>query len=533
MPQFQIEVYPLPEGTVCEKDVPLVMRDGVRIATNIYRPDKPGKFPVIMSFSPYGKDVPPQEYGKVLQGMADNGQSIGKIRISQSTPFEAPDPAFWVAHDYTVIHVDVRGFGKSGGKREGTLRSWSEAEIQDYYEIIEWAGQQEWSNGNVGLSGVSYLAMSQFHAASICPPHLKAINPWEGVSDAYRDTCFPGGIPESNFHVYWETRYLERKFNEAAVTEFLDPVKNQSLLETAPQLEKITVPTLICATWSDQGLHSRGGFEAYRRISSRDKWLYTHGRRKWEEYYISEGLDYQKRFFDCFLKGNDNGFRETPRVRLEVRESLDKYRVRPENDWPIANTEYKKLYLNSGTCGLDVHEVKQEGLARYECEEGRAVFNTTFDEDTEISGLMKLKLWVSAEAADDMDLFISIEKVDKKGRKVDFLSMNGYSRGMAARGWLRVSQREIDHELSTPQHPVLRHRGEKKIEPGEVVDVEIEILPSSTLFREGETLRLVIQGKDIIDHPMIKYTRLINLGIHSIHTGGKCDSHLLVPVIPR
>ena len=233
MSEYRLEVVPPPEGIITEKDVLVQMRDGIKLGVNIYRPDKSGKFPVIMSFSPYGKDESLQEWSEKLKSFSEAGMNIGTLRVSQLTPFEAPDPAFWVSNGYVVIHVDVRGFGKSGGGK-GSLRRWSEAEIQDYHDMIEWAGTQKWSNGNVGLSGVSYLAISQYYAASTHPPHLKAINPWEGVSNQYRDTCFPGGIPESNFHVYWETRYLGTTFDEPALAAFLDPVANQPLLKTAP-----------------------------------------------------------------------------------------------------------------------------------------------------------------------------------------------------------------------------------------------------------------------------------------------------------
>ncbi|MFC1891297.1 CocE/NonD family hydrolase, partial [Thermodesulfobacteriota bacterium] len=429
------------------------------------------------------------------------------------------------------FHVDVRGFGKSEGEI-GSIRKWNEAEVLDYYDTIEWAGKQAWSNGNVGLHGVSYLAIAQYYAASLNPPHLKAINPWEGVSDQYRDTCFPGGIPEVNFHVGWEVRYLNRKFDETTLAATLDSVVNQSMLKTAPQLDKINVPALICATWSDQGLHCRGGFEAFKRISSSHKWLYTHGRRKWEEYYSDEALKYQKQFFDYFLKGTENGMLDTPRVRLEIRETIIDYKVRDENQWPIARTEYKKLYLDSKTGSLTINEVNPARKISYDSTSERIEFDFKFDEDTELSGHMKLRLWVSAEDADDMDLFVGVEKLDADGKEVYFNGMNGYLKGIVTRGWMRVSQRELDLKESTPWQPFLKHQGEQKMKPHEIVDVEIEILPSSTIFRKGEILKLTVQGRDMITHPQTKYTRLVNNGIHSIYTGGEYDSHLLIPLIP-
>ncbi|OGO21267.1 MAG: hypothetical protein A2144_02670 [Chloroflexi bacterium RBG_16_50_9] len=531
MSEFEIEAVPVPPGIMIERDVIVEMRDRTKLYLNVYRPDKPGQFPVIMSFSPYGKDSSPQEWVERLKSFSEMGLSVGKLRVSRLTPFEAPDPAFWVPYDYVVIHVDVRGFGKSEGER-GSLRIWNKAEVQDYYEMIEWAGRQKWSNGRVGLHGVSYLAIAQYYAASTNPPHLKAIIPWEGFSDQYRDTCFPGGIPESNFHAYWEKRYLGKTFDESALAAFLDPVTNQSMLKTSPQLEKIKVPALICATWSDHGLHSRGGFEAFGRISSRKRWLYTHGRRKWEEYYSDEGLKHQKKFLDYFLKGVDNSIMDEPRVRLEVRETLNDYQVRHENEWPMARTVYKKLYLDAEAGTLNLNKAGRAGKVSYDSADGGAVFGITFDDDTELSGHMKMKMWVSTREADDIDLFTNLEKLDAAGNTVYFNGMNAYEKGNVARGWLRVSQRTLDKKMSTPWRPFLKHQGEKKLKPDEIVAVEIEILPSSTLFRKGETLRVTIQGKDPIAHPLIKYERLVNKGAHTIYTGDKYDSYLLVPVIP-
>ena len=349
---LEMEVYTLPKTVIAEKDIFITMRDGVRLCVNVFRPDKPGKFPVIMAFvGPYGKDLAPHEYSYPRYDyFVDLGLAVGKFRISEATPFEGPDPGFWVPNDYVVIHLDTRGFFKS----EGEKQIHSKIETLDYCEVIEWAGTQEWSNGNVGLSGVSYLAVSQYYAASACPPHLKAIGPWEGFSDEYRDRRFPGGVPESTFSLEWKKRNVPGQMTDADIAAFLDPVSNQSLIEGRPELEKIVVPALICASWSDHGLHSRGGFEVYKRISSEHKWLYNHGRRKWEEYYSDEALAYQKRFFDHFLKGIDNDMVDTPRVRLEVRETKDTYTIRYEDEWPLARTTYTKLFLDAdGTLNLE------------------------------------------------------------------------------------------------------------------------------------------------------------------------------------
>jgi hypothetical protein len=530
-PKAGPEIIPVPQGLIVEKDVMVTMPDGVKLACNIVRPGKPGKFPVIMAMSPYIKDIPPTQYEPFAMAFW-LGYEIGSMKISMLTPWEAPDPAFWVPHGYVVIQVDCRGTGKSQGVKE----FFGPKEIDDYVQMIKWAGTQEWSNGNVGLMGVSYLAMNQWHVASKQPPYLKAIIPWEGISDLYRDCWFLGGIPETIFTL----RDLMSMRPKMAPAEFekilsarIDPVRNQNLIGLWPKLDHITTPALICASWSDKGLHTRGSFEGYARISSKEKWLYTHGGKKWERFYSDDALAYQKRFFDHYLKGMENGWQNTPRVRLEVRETRDEYTVRLENEFPLARTIYRTLYLDVPNGSLSPNKPAKAGRKAYNAVQGGdASFGITFAEDTELTGYMKAKLWVSAEDADDMDLFVAVKKFDAKGNEVQFRGMNGWRGGMAARGQMRVSQRILDETLSTPWQPVQKFEGEKKLTPGEIVPVEIALLPSSILFRRGESLRLYIQGHDPVDHPMIGYKHLINRGVHVIHAGGKYESYLQIPVVP-
>jgi predicted acyl esterase len=164
-------------------------------------------------------------------------------------------------------------------------------------------------------------------------------------------------------------------------------------------------------------------------------------------------------------------------------------------------------------------------------------FEYTFDEKTELTGHMKLKLWVQAAEGDDMDLFVAIEKIDRTGDRVPFQFYCNHEDGPVALGWLRVSHRELDEKASTPYQPVHKHQREMKLDANEIVPVEIEIWPSSTLFERGEKLQVVVQGSDIYSYRMpksqiIEHASTVNKGEHVIHTGGTYDSHLLVPVIP-
>ena len=169
-PENEIEVFPLPPGIRVERDLALTMPDGIRLSANLFRPEGAHPpLPVIVALTPYGKDANPAETREAtLKQRQKSGLGMGRYRVSEATPFEAPDPAYWVENGYAVVHVDLRGCFKSEGKRG----LFSRREISDYGEIIEWAGTQPWSNGKVALHGVSYLAICQWYAAAQNPPHV-------------------------------------------------------------------------------------------------------------------------------------------------------------------------------------------------------------------------------------------------------------------------------------------------------------------------------------------------------------------------
>lgn len=535
-----IDASDLKSDMIIEKDVWITTRDGTRLSANIFRPKASGPVPIVMAFTAYDKNKGPKLYPKLLRNSLKADFDLGRIPVSEWTSWEGPDPAFWVPQGYAVVYVDSAGFASS----EGEPSTLSERDRDYFYDAIQWAGEQEWSNGNVGLNGVSYLAISQWVAASGNPPALKAIIPWEGQSDAYREVLYHGGIPENAFTSFW-IRKMRSGANGAPLPHplifnfahqrpnLMRWVQQRPSTTSGIDLPRIDVPALIAATWSDQGLHTRGSFEGFKTISSKQKWLYTHGRSKWDVYYSDEALATQKAFFDHFLKGKDNGWDKREPVRVEVRESLSEYSVYEAADWPIPGTQYRELYLDADDGKLAIEARPQASEARYDALTGALTFDLEFEEDTELTGNMKLKLWVAVDEGDDMDLFVGVRKFDAEGREVTFFAKTGYTKGPVAMGWLRASQRALDEERSTLWQPVLAHEDATPLTPGEIVPVEIEILPSSTLFKAGETLQLVIQGRDLFDHPALAHGYPVNQGMHTVYAGGEFDSHLLIPVIDR
>jgi len=521
-------------GMYIERNVSVGLRDGTRIFIDIYRPDGPAglrDIPVILGWSPYGKHNLSSRLNWAAADVAEGW-------ISPYTAFEAPDPLYWCRHGYAVVYPDPRGSWYS----EGELRHGGRGESEDCYDLIEWLGTRPWSNGRVGMSGVSYLTAIQWQVASLRPPHLAAINPWEGFTDWYREFCYHGGIPETAFVARGSSnlQYSTTRTEDTAANVRAHPLHDAYWASKEIDLESIEVPAYIVASWSDQGLHTRGTLEGYKRIASKEKWLEVHGRKKWHYYYEPSRVEKQRWFFDHYLhRKPDTGLESWPRVLVEVRERAHLGRFHAEAEYPLARTQFRKLFLDATSGKLLDTPASEPGVARYEMTGAmtRAVFDYAFEHDTELTGHMKLRLWVEAAGADDMDLFVAIQKLERDGTYVPFVFYAMNEDGPVALGWLRASHRELDLARSRPEQPFHPHTREERLRPGEAVAVEIEIWPSSTLFRAGQQLRVVVQGSDVMDHgipnaPFARHENTRNRGVHVIHTGGPYDSYLLVPAIP-
>ena len=515
------------DGVLVDTDVGVQMRDGTTIYVDIYRP-KSGLAAPLIAWGPYGK------HGHTKYSVNFPAAEVDDSKMSAYTAFEAPDPIYWAKHGYAVINADPRGTWYS----EGRATYLSPEEAYDYYDLIEWAGVQDWSNGKVGLSGVSYLTSSQWRVAELNPPHLAAFNPWEGWTDTYREVVRHGGIPETDF---WN--YLPGRWGHS-VTEVEDlrletaerPFYDQYWDSKRAQLQRITAPAFVCASWTDQALHTRGTLEGFRKISSDQKWLYVHGRKKWAHYYDERSVTMQRAFFDHFLLGKDTDLQNWPPVRYEARTRYYEGAEFPAQSWPIENTEYRSLYLGSTTMSEDQTDPI---MHTYSPVNGEAMqFDHVFDQDTTLVGHAQLRLWVSIDHGMDMDIFVALQKLDANRNVVPFAFYAQFEDGPMALGWLRASHRTLDPEESTDFLPVLKHDREVPLKPDVPTQVDIEIWPSGTAFAKGEGLRLVIMGQDIYDYPKpsvyARHEALRNVGRQHVHTGGNTPSRLLIPVIhPR
>ena len=537
-PQFRS----IPVDIVFEKDIAVQLRDGVTIHVDVFRPAGAQQVPVIVAWSPYGKGQGTSASVMGVFGMVglDNGV------VSGLEKFEGPDPAYWCAHGYAVCNPDIRGVVDSDG--DSVL--WDRQEGRDCHDLIEWLAEQPWCTGKVGMSGTSYLAVSQWFTAAEQPPHLAAINPWEGVSDVYRDLVMRGGMPDLGFaRQLQEGSFFGKNRKEDILAEAERyPLMNELWENKIPDFQKITVPAYVVASYSNT-LHTAGTFRAWRRIASQDKWLRVHNSQEWPDYYDEANVADLHRFFDRFLKGEDNGWEQTPRVRYSILdfEGGDLTNVAGD-EFPPEQVASTKYYLDGPSRAL-ITEPPSEGVAvDYDVDSipNAVSFIVTFDQETVMVGYPKAHLWVEARGADDMDLFVLVQKLDAHGTplqqftvpnhnaRIHDLTDHGASilRYKGSDGRLRTSARHLDETLSTDDVPAHSFDRVQKLSEGEIVDVEIDLLPIGLAFYPGEQLRFIISAGNLLGTlmPAIDEYTGANNGQHVIHTGGSHASYLQLPI---
>jgi uncharacterized protein len=568
------------DGMRIDWDVPITVDDGLVLRADVFRPVDEGRYPILLSYGPYGKGLPFQVgYESAWDIMVENYPDVAAGSTNKYQNWEVADPEKWVPFGYVCVRVDSRGAGRS----PGVIDCWSPRETRDLYECVEWAGVQPWSNGKVGLAGISYYAINQWHVASQAPPHLAAMVPWEGAADFYRDMSHHGGIYCTFLENWYEVQVesVQYGLGERGVR---DP--NSGLLvcgdETLsdddlaanrvdlgeqvrahPQDDElhrarsadwstVTVPFLSAGNWGGQGLHLRGNVEAFVHAASEQKWLEIHGREHWTEFYTDYGVELQRRFFDHFLKGEDNGWDATPPVILRVR-TLDGFVDRTEDEWPLARTQWTRFYLDADASTLSEIPPVASATRSYRPLEDEVTFWTPpLEQETELTGPMAARLHLSS-ATTDADVFLVLRVFSPEGEEVLFQGAID-PKTPISQGWLRASHRRLDEQASTEYQPRHNHDVVEPLEPGEVYPLDIEIWPSCLVIPAGYRIALTVRGTDFdhglegarLDHfrnemrgcgPFIhedERTRPPEIydGECTLHTGGDHESWVLLPFVP-
>jgi uncharacterized protein len=570
------------DNMMIDWDVPIKMDDGLVLRADVFRPAKDGQFPVILSYGPYAKNLAFQDgYVTAWNTMATKHPDVtaGSSNLYQN--WEVVDPEKWVPHDYICVRVDSRGCGCS----PGYIDHFSPRETKDFYDCIEWAGVQSWSSGKVGLNGISYYGINQWHVASLQPPHLAAMCVWEGAADWYRDMTHHGGI----LSTFWENWYdMQVKtvqygagergkrsrvhnmlvcgpetLSEAELQKnrckFGDDIRAHPLDDDyhkarSPQWDKVTAPLFTAANWGGQGLHPRGNFEGFVRAASKQKWLEAHGIEHWTHFYTDYGREQQLAFFDYFLHGKKKAWAKQPRVLLQIRHPGEKFVERAENEWPLARTRWTKFYLNPVDYSLGTKKSSKTARLSFEAMGDGLMFLTPpLQQDTEITGPSAVKLWASSSTK-DADFFVVLRVFSGDMKEIVFQGAIDPHTPIA-QGWLRASHRKLDKKLSRSYRPYHTHDEKQPLNKGQVVELDIEVWPTSIAIPKGYRIGLSIRGKDYeygggsggkqsnfkneltgcgpflhndpIDRPMSIFN-----GVTTLHFSGGKAPYVLLPVIP-
>lgn len=512
------------DGMRIDWHVKIPARDGLELLADVFRPTKPGKYPVIMSYGPYGKGLAFQDgYKTCWDRMAEDYPDVTANSSNKYQNWEVVDPEKWVPEGYICIRVDSRGAGAS----PGYMALWSPQEAEDFYDCIEWAGVQSWCNGKVGLNGISYYGMNQWQVAALQPPHLAAICVWEGASDFYRDLSHHGGIL-SDFLKNWFDMQVKtvqhglgakgpknrvtgepvcglRKLSDAELERNREDLGKSALKHAlnddywkarTPDFKKIKVPLLSAANWGGQGLHPRGNFEGFLRSGSKEKWLEVHGIEHWTHFYTDYGREIQLRFFDYFLKGKKNGWNRQPPVQLQVRH-VDRFVQRAEKAWPLPASKWTKFYLDNDTLNLTPKVPAVSKKASYKgLSDGLTYLLPAQKEDMEITGPISVKLFASSETI-DTDFFIVFRVFSPDMKEIVFQgALDPHT--PVGQGWLRASHRKLDTKLSRHYRPFHPHDEVEPLKPGKVYEFDIEVVPTCIVVPKGHRVGLTIRGKDYV-----------------------------------
>ncbi|GAA6037993.1 hypothetical protein JCM8097_009530 [Rhodosporidiobolus ruineniae] len=578
---------------VFDKNVDIPLKDGGLCRANVYLPLEKGRYPVIMTMGPYGKDAPYSQFH------VKSFREIPDEQKGELSAWETPHPDYWVSQGYVVVRIDERGNGSS----PGFLDTMSASTSSDFAECVEWAAEQAWSTGKIGLLGISYYGGTQWRVAARKPKGLTCIIPWEGMTDYYRDRVRQGGILANNFvHFWWNNQVVRMQYGNGEKaprrwgpkSEVGEPIGPECLEGVIPpeelaklradqtidnrnhryldepyhasrtyNLGDIEVPVLSVANLGGNTLHLRGNVMGYLEAGTQNKWLWFISGRHDLPFYLPHYVALQKSFLDAWLKNEDdrgwtNGPNNgVPAVNVLVRkgnpgfdsnEAEATFANRPESSWPIERTQYSRYHLHPD---LSMHldspakESSQLKLAAL----GKSdplQFKVTFDKDTEIAGHPLANLVVGVEkrsdgsAPKDVDLFVTLRHFDATGKEIFYTGTAGDPVPLV-KGWLRASLRAID--TSSPRHRAyLPHRNYRStdvsyLEPETPYNLLVEIWPTCVVVEKGASIVLEVatgdtQGAAIFLHnePTDRDEETFD-GTNVIHFGGEHENWLQLPVV--
>ncbi|KAJ9634169.1 hypothetical protein H2204_006500 [Knufia peltigerae] len=538
--------------TAYDRDSAVPMRDGVKLCTDVFRPadSEINQVPAVLLWGPYGKT------GNGLlhyENMGPHNCGVPRERVSGYHKFEGLDPAEWSERGYAIVNIDSRGIGDS----EGDAIFWGQQEAEDIYDTISWINERPWSNGSVVMAGNSWLAIAQINFASrLKHPALKAIAPWEGATDIYQQSRCRGGAPQiAKFNQMIMASFAGRHSAEDMPTMTKEhPLYDDYWASKRVHVSRIDcIPVYLTASYSSM-LHGFGSFESFLTMETKDKWLRVHPYQEWHDLYRADMNDDLQRFYDRYAKGLQNGWEETPRVRLSLL-AMDGSKAksiieRPTESYPPPGFDQQVLHLNASTFAMQESSPKDESQVSYPSHNlsGSADFTYTFLRACELSGYPLVSLHISTASAEDMDVHIQLRKLSVDGEllvhhnyptptPIPPQDQTNVSTYLGGTGMLRASHRvSIEPQHYLGDQPFYRHDCSEPVPVNTVVRLEIPMWPIGMVFAAGEGIMLRVSGHS----KCLPETKAMTMtepedhnpenGVHVVHTGGEYDSFLRIPI---
>jgi predicted acyl esterase len=540
------------------RDERVPTRDGSHLVADVFYPIEPGPHPVIMRMSIYGRafelgsifdeaDLAASEEREDAWFEAERDSIPELLRYSENAI--SANASTWVPRGYVIVRVDARGVGSTPGK----LDPFSRQEALDYYDAIQWAAVQPWSDGNVGLLGGSYNATIQWNVAALRPPALKAIAPLASDADAYRDLAYPGGILLGNYRRWWWRELVDKARGSGEAVDLVqgmashpwdDEYYHRAQLISA-DFASIDIPVLTAVSQTMM-IHGRAGFEAFTQLASPEKRLLVMD-APYIPFMYDDCLPDQEAFFDQFLKGQ-NPEQQPAAVRMVMRTGYGNYEWREETGWPVPGTEYRTLFLEAArsrgprtispqpparieyaSYSADVHALEEELPM--------AVFvSAPLEQDIELAGHFRASLWISSTSI-DADVFVALRVMDGND-EVYYQTRDPSSVAPLTWGCLKASHRALDPERSTTERPWHTHQLEDSMPlvPEEVVKIEVELMAATGRISAGHHLRLEIsagEGRGANPEWERDYDEAYHRGaVNRVFTGGPFASCITIPVVP-
>jgi predicted acyl esterase len=279
----------------------------------------------------------------------------------------------------------------------------------------------------------------------------------------------------------------------------------------------------------------------------------VHGIEHWTHFYTDYGRKLQLKFFDHFLHGKKNGWDRQPKVQLNVRHPGEKFELRQEQEWPLKRTRWTKLYLQPDAATLSTQPPTRSGKVSYQgFSEGVTFMLPPQPQAMEITGPSAVKLFLSSSTI-DADVFAVLRVFTPDMKEVVFHgALDPHT--PIGQGWLRASHRKLDQTLTKPYRPYHTHDEKQPLKPDQMVELDVEIIPTSIVVPAGYRLALTLRGKDYeypgppgvlsnMKYPMTgcgpfthtdKKDRPAKIfdGVNTLHISAKKAPYILLPVIP-